>query len=60
MELQSREEEIRFAKMQLNEEKRSVELMRGQLPNKKALEDELVTLQIQVILKALDQGWVHV
>ncbi len=60
VELQSREEEIRFAKMQLNEEKRSVELMRGQLPNKKALEDELVTLQIQVILKALDQGWVHV
>ncbi len=49
VELQAREEEIRFMKMQLQEEKRSVELLKRQLPNKRNLEQELVTLQIQVI-----------
>ena len=48
VELQAREEEIRFLKMQLAEEKRSIELLRKNLPNKKNHEQELVTLQIQV------------
>ena len=48
VELQAREEEIRFMKMQLQEEKRSVELLKRQIPNKRNLEQELVTLQIQV------------
>lgn len=48
VELQSREEEIRFAKMQLSEEKRNMELLRRNVPNKKALEEELMTLQIQL------------
>ena len=48
VELQSREEEIRFLKMQQNEENRNVELLRRSLPNKKNLEEELMTLQIQV------------
>ena len=48
VELQMREEEIRFLKMQVNEEKRTIGLRRQTLPNKRALEQELVTLQIQV------------
>ncbi|KAL3853073.1 hypothetical protein ACJMK2_016653 [Sinanodonta woodiana] len=48
VELQCREEEIRFLKMQLNEELRAIELLRKQMPNKSNLEDELVTLQIQL------------
>lgn len=48
VELQSREEEIRFLKMQQNEENRNVELLRRSLPNKKNLEEELMTLQIQL------------
>jgi len=48
VELQAKEEEIRFSKMQLNEENRTIELLRKNLPNKLALEQELVTLQIQV------------
>lgn len=48
VELQSREEEIRFLKMQLGEEKRSIELLRKNVPNKRNLEQELVTLQIQI------------
>ncbi|XP_033110097.1 coiled-coil domain-containing protein 146-like [Anneissia japonica] len=48
VELQSREEEIRFLKMQVTEENRSIGLARKTLPNKKALESELVTLQIQL------------
>ena len=49
VELQMREEEIRFLKMQVTEEKRAIMLGRGALPNKRALEQELVTLQIQVM-----------
>ena len=49
VELQMREEEIRFLKMQVTEEKRAIMLGRGALPNKRALERELVTLQIQVM-----------
>lgn len=48
VELQAREEEIRFIKMALNEEKRKQELLWKQLPNKRSLEEELVTLQIQL------------
>ena len=48
VELQAREEEIRFLKMQLAEEKRAVDLLRKSLPNKHSLEQELVTVQIQV------------
>ena len=51
VELQGREEEIRFLKMQLQEEKRSIDVIRKQLPNKKSLDQELVTLQIQVIIR---------
>ena len=48
VELQAREEEIRFLTMQKSEEKRSIGLLQNQLPGKKAQEQELVTLQIQV------------
>ncbi|XP_071960472.1 coiled-coil domain-containing protein 146-like [Antedon mediterranea] len=48
VELQSREEEIRFLKMQVAEENRSIGLARKTLPNKRALDGELVTLQIQL------------
>ncbi|XP_038067979.1 coiled-coil domain-containing protein 146-like [Patiria miniata] len=48
VELQMREEEIRFLKMQVSEEKRTIGLKRQTLPNKRALEQELVTLQIQL------------
>ncbi|XP_069141238.1 coiled-coil domain-containing protein 146-like [Argopecten irradians] len=48
VELQAKEEEIRFLKMQLNEENRSIELLRKNMPKKHALEQELVTLQIQL------------
>ncbi|XP_013383517.1 coiled-coil domain-containing protein 146 [Lingula anatina] len=48
VELSAREEEIRFLNMQMNEEKRAIELLRKQLPNKRMLDQELVTLQIQL------------
>ncbi|XP_074646441.1 coiled-coil domain-containing protein 146-like [Tubulanus polymorphus] len=48
VELQSREEEIRFLKIQEAEEKRSIDLLRKNLPNKRNLEQELTTLQIQL------------
>lgn len=50
VELQAREEEIRFLKMQLQEEKRSLELLQKAVPNKRNLEQEIITLQIQVLL----------
>jgi len=49
VELQAREEELRFMRMQINEEKRTVTVLHGQTPNKMSLEQELVTLQIQVL-----------
>ena len=49
VELMAKEEEIRFLKMQLNEENRSIELLRKNMPHKVSLEQELVTLQIQVL-----------
>lgn len=48
VELQAREEEIRFIQMQMNEEKRSIGVLHAQTPNRVSLEQELVTLQIQV------------
>ena len=48
VELQAREEEIRFLKMQNNEEKRAIGLLRAQLPNRRNLEEEQTTLRIQV------------
>ena len=48
VELKGREEEIRFLNMQVTEEKRSIGLLRKNTPNQKAMEQELVTLQIQV------------
>ena len=48
VELQAREEEIRFLKIQLGEEKRAIELLRKNVPNKRNCEQELVTVQIQV------------
>jgi len=48
MELQSREEEIRFLKMEANDLKRSIDLLRSNLPNKKFLDNELCMLQLQL------------
>lgn len=49
VELQAREEEIRFQKMALNEEKRAIGLLRAQLPNRRSLEEEQTTLRIQLL-----------
>jgi len=46
--VQAREEEIRFLKMQGQEERRGIDVLRKALPNKRNLEQELVALQIQV------------
>ena len=48
VEMQARQEEIRFLQMQLAEENRNIDLLRKNLPSKTALEQEMVTLQIQV------------
>ncbi|XP_071815869.1 coiled-coil domain-containing protein 146-like [Apostichopus japonicus] len=48
VDLHTREEEIRFLKMQVGEEKRAIDLLRKNVPNKRALDQELVTLQIQL------------
>lgn len=53
MELSSKEEMIRFLKMQLVEEKRQLEVMRNALKDRRAIEREVVTLQIQVGMKYL-------
>lgn len=53
MELSSKEEMIRFLKMQLVEEKRQLEVMRNALKDRRAIEQEVVTLQIQVDMKYL-------
>lgn len=46
--IQAREEEIRFLKMHEQEEHRAIDVLRKNVPNKRNLEQELVTLQIQV------------
>jgi len=48
VEMQAKDEEIRFLKMQLAEDKRTLNLMKRTLPSKKAMEEEVVTLQIEV------------
>ncbi|XP_030856124.1 coiled-coil domain-containing protein 146 [Strongylocentrotus purpuratus] len=48
VDLHTREEEIRFLKMDMAEEKRAINLLRQNLPNKRALDQELTTLQIQL------------
>ncbi|KAJ1161711.1 hypothetical protein NDU88_002192 [Pleurodeles waltl] len=47
IEVQAMDEKIRFLKMKLAEEKRQIEQARKTLPNKRALEAELVSLLIQ-------------
>ncbi|XP_073508381.1 coiled-coil domain-containing protein 146 isoform X1 [Phyllobates terribilis] len=42
------DEKIRFLKMKVTEENRKIEQIKKELPNKKALESDLVTLQIQL------------
>ena len=49
IDLQSKEEEIRFLKLQFNEEKRQVALLEKDLPNKEALDEELKMVQKHVI-----------
>ena len=48
VEMRARDEEVRFLKMQLTEEERMRSLMKRSLPNKKAIEEEIVALQIEV------------
>jgi len=48
MEMQSREEEMRFLKMEASDLRRQIDLLKGSLPNKQALDRELTTLQIQL------------
>ena len=48
VELTAKEEEIRFLRMKLTEYKRNREILRKRMPEKYAIEQELVTLQIQV------------
>ena len=49
MELQSREEEIRFLTMEVKDMKRSLGLLRSSVPDKKALDNELITLQMDLL-----------
>jgi len=48
VEMQARDEELRFLRMQLAEDKRTLSLMQRTLPSKKAMEHEIVSLQIEV------------
>ncbi len=48
IDLVSKEEEIRFLKLQINEEKRQVTLLEKELPNKEALDEELKMVQKHV------------
>ena len=52
VEMQARDEEIRFLRMQLAEDKRTLSLMQRSMPSKRALEQDVVTLQIQVVITA--------
>jgi len=46
--MQAKDEELRFLRMQLAEEERSISLMKQSLSSKKAAEQEIVALQIEV------------
>ena len=48
MELQSREEEMRFLRMEAADVRRQIDLLKASLPNKQALDRELTTLQLQL------------
>ena len=48
VELQAKEDEIKFLTVQMQEMKRQVEVARKRIPNKRQLENELVVLQIQL------------
>ncbi|XP_075064841.1 coiled-coil domain-containing protein 146 isoform X2 [Mixophyes fleayi] len=48
LEMMALEEKIRYLKMQGTEEKRQIEQIKKELPNKKAIESDLVMLQIQL------------
>ncbi|XP_075252758.1 coiled-coil domain-containing protein 146-like [Convolutriloba macropyga] len=48
VELQSKEDEIKFLTVQVQELKRQVEIARKKIPNKRQMENELVVLQIQL------------
>eukprot|EP00112_Aurelia_sp_Birch-Aquarium-sp1_P005509 Seg1627.3 transcript_id=Seg1627.3/GoldUCD/mRNA.D3Y31 product="Coiled-coil domain-containing protein 146" protein_id=Seg1627.3/GoldUCD/D3Y31 len=49
MEMKNREEEIRFMKMESADLRRSNNLMNRTVPQKRSLDDELVTLQLQLL-----------
>jgi hypothetical protein len=51
IDLVAKEEEIRFLKLQINEEKRQVTLLEKELPNKEALDEELKMVQKHVSIK---------
>jgi hypothetical protein len=57
IELQAREEEIRFLKVRIEEEKRLVDLYRKQLPNEEALSTELKMLRKQVCVCGWERVW---
>ena len=48
VEMQAREEEIRFMKMQLNEENRAIQLLSESLKNKDTMEQEKQIFEMQV------------
>lgn len=48
VEMMALDEKIRFLTMQVTEEKRQIEQIKRELPNKKGLESDLITLQIQL------------
>ncbi|KAM3924189.1 coiled-coil domain-containing protein 146 [Leptodactylus fuscus] len=48
VEMMALDEKIRFLKMKATEEKRQIEQIKRELPNKKALESDFVILQIQL------------
>ena len=56
VELAAREEELRFLKLHLAEEQRSIALLRKNQPTKRNLDDELVTLQLQVTICIINEA----
>ncbi|XP_069834159.1 coiled-coil domain-containing protein 146 [Dendropsophus ebraccatus] len=48
VEMMALDEKTRFLKMRVTEETRQIEQIKKELPNKKALESDLITLQIQL------------
>ncbi|XP_065829592.1 coiled-coil domain-containing protein 146-like [Oscarella lobularis] len=48
MDMQTKDEEVRFLRMEASDAKRDVDGLRKAVPNKRNIEDELVTVQIQL------------